>query len=72
MQLRLRVSDGRVSCPARATQLDVEQCLGCKSFRGIRGGNMVTGVIACRSELEELRPSTILYGSFYGSGAPPR
>lgn len=69
MPLRLRVSNGRVSCPGRAARVDLEQCLACKSFRGIRSGNIGAGVISCKSEPEELRPDAILYGFFGGYGA---
>jgi hypothetical protein len=69
MSSRLAVSGGHVSCPLRNTQLDVEQCLSCRSFRGVRSGNMRVGSIVCKNEIEDAlpSPSVLLYGPLHRS-----
>ncbi len=66
---QLGVSEGRVSCPLQKTQVNAEECLGCRSFRGIKSGNTRTGVIVCKSEMPDLLLSPLLYGSLYGATA---
>jgi hypothetical protein len=71
MSSRLRVSEGHVSCPVRNAQVDVEQCLSCGSFRGIRNGDMSVGSIVCKTEVQDALPSPgeLLYGPLYRAGA---
>jgi hypothetical protein len=64
---RLVVSKGRVSCPLRNTDVDVEHCLTCRSFRGTRSGNIRAGVIVCKTDLAAVLPSPSLYGPSYGT-----
>lgn len=64
---RLGISEGRVSCPVGGKQVNAEECLVCRSFKGIRDGDIRTGVIVCKTEMPELSLSTGLYGSVNGT-----
>ena len=68
---RLTVSQGHVSCPLRNVEVDVEQCLSCRSFRGMGTGNMRVGSIVCKTEVEDglPNPSVLLYGPLYRASA---
>jgi hypothetical protein len=63
MSFQLAVSEGRVCCPVRNTEVDVEQCLACGSFKRVRSGNLMSGAIVCKNERADLLPSPSPYGS---------
>lgn len=71
MSSRIGVSEGHVACPLRHTQVDVEQCLSCRSFRGIRSANLKAGRIVCVNEVDDAlpKPSVLLYGPVYRTSA---
>jgi hypothetical protein len=57
MSFRLAVSEGRVLCPVRNAEIDVDQCVSCRAFRGNRNGNLRTGVITCKNEMADVLPT---------------
>lgn len=48
---KLKVRDGRVSCPLRHATVDTEECLSCLALARVDSDNLTTGSIVCRPDM---------------------